>query len=453
MLRAVKYRLYPNREQEALFLRYFSACRYVYNIALEVKIYAYRAYGKSLSEYDLTKQLTDAKKEHTWLKDFSAQTLELEIHNLDKAYKDFFNGGGFPKFKSRYYRQSCTFRQNCFIPDDNHILLPKIGLVKATVHRQLEGKVKGITISKSASGKFYGSAIFEITDNSYKLPTNGKAVGIDMGIRNLVNLYDNLKGSKVSIPGLITEGKSASMKTKLELLQAKIKRVQRHLSRKSEHRKKDHQTRSIRQEKCRIRLARLKEKEVEIRNYFLNHLSSTLTNEYDTICIEDLAVKNMTKSASGTLETPGKKVKQKSGLNRELQKASFGSFRRMLEYKAEAKGRKVKVVDRWMASSKNCSNCGEKNEKLGSKTKWTCNKCGTDHDRDHNAAKNILDAGMKASSAVLVDYSRGAERKGRIKKSAGRVSVEAITTQNSSTKNRRKPKAIINTAIRGVDGG
>lgn len=454
MLRAVKYRLYPTKEQEALFLRYFSACRYVYNIALEVKIYAYKAHGVNLSEYDLIKQLQEAKKENDWLQEFASQTLNYELTCLDLAYKAFFKTKkGFPNFKSRYDRQSCTFLQKSFIPDDRHIQLPKVGLVKASVHRRLEGTVKRITISRSASGKFYGSAIVEIEDATYQLPATDKAVGVDMGIRNLVNLYDNVKGSQISISGMIEAGKSESMKTKLEHLQAKIKRVQRHLSRKIEHRRKDRQARSKRQEKCRIRLARLKEQEADIRGYFLNHLSAKLTNEYGTVCIEDLAVKNMSRSAKGTPEDPGKNVKAKAGLNREIVRSGFGSLRTMLEYKAKQKGRNVVVVDRWLASSKNCSNCGEQYKELKDKRKWTCTNCGTEHDRDVNAAKNILDAGIKASSDVYTEYSRGAEKKGRNKKPAIRVSYEAITPNKSSPLKRRKPRMTTITQECGVMDG
>lgn len=420
MLRAVKYRLYPTREQEALFMRYFSACRYVYNIALEVKIYAYRAHGVHISEFDLVKQLQEAKKANEWLQEFASQTLNYEITCLDLAYKAFFKTKkGFPKFKSRYDRQSCTFLQNSFVPDDQHIQLPKVGMVKASVHRKLEGKVKRITVSRSASGKFYGSAIVEMEDTSYQLPATDKAVGVDMGIRNLVNLHDTVQGSAIAITGLIEGGKSEPMKDKLEKLQAKIRRVQRHLSRKTEHRRKDKQARSKRQEKCRIRLARLKEQEVEIRGQFLHNLSARLTEEYGMVCIEDLAVKNMSRSAKGTAEKPGKNVNAKAGLNREIVRSGLGSLRTMLEYKAAQKGRKLVVVDRWLASSKNCSNCG------------------TDHDL--NAAKNILDAGIKASSDVYAEYTHGAQRKGRTKKSAGGVSVEVSTPDNSSSKKRRKP--------------
>lgn len=454
MLRAVKYRIYLSKEQQDLFSRYFAACRYVYNIALEVKIYAYRAHGVSLSAFDLCKQLTDAKKEHIWLYDYAAQTLQAEIDHLDKAYKKFFSGAGFPKFKSRYDLQSCTFLQNSFVADTDHIILPKVGPVKAVIHRRLDGPVKRITISRSASGKYYAAVLQELGDNTIQLPSTGKAVGIDMGIRNLVTVHDNVAGSDVNLGALIRGGKSESMKEKLEQIQAKIKRIQRHLSRKTECRKKDRQQRSIRQEKCRIRLARLKEREAMIRADYLNNISHAITSNYDTICIEDLAIKNMTRSAAGTKDKPGKNVKAKSGLNRELQKSGLGSLRIMLEYKAKQKGRRVVVVDRWLASSKNCASCGEKNEKLGSKRKWTCNNCGTAHDRDGNAAKNILDAGIeKASSDVLADYSRGAERKTRIKKTGGRVGVEAITTENSSPKKRRKPKALTITQKCGGGGG
>jgi len=455
MLRAVKYRLYPTREQEALFMRYFSACRYVYNIALEVKIYAYRAHGVTVSEYDLVKQLQEAKKANEWLREFSAQTLNYEMTCLDLAYKAFFKTKkGFPKFKSRFDRQSCTFLQNSFVPDDKHIDLPKVGLVKASIHRRLEGTVKRITVSRSASGKFYGSAIVEMEDTTYQLPANNKAVGVDMGIRNLVNLHDNEQGSKIAITGLIEAGKSESMKIRLDHLQAKIKRVQRHLSRKTEHRKKDKQGRSKRQEKCRIRLARLKEQEAEIRGYFLHNLSAKLTNEYSTVCIEDLAVKNMSRSAKGTAEDPGKNVKAKAGLNREIVRSGMGALRIMLEYKAKQKGRKVVVVDRWLASSKNCSNCGTKNTELKSKRKWTCSNCGTDHDRDDNAAKNILAAGIdKAASDVYAEYTHGAEKKSRNKKTAKKVSVELSTPNNSSSKKRRKPRVVTISQECGVTDG
>jgi len=453
MLKAVKYRLYPNKEQEALFLRYFAACRYVYNIALEVKIYAYRAHGVTVSEYDLVKQLQEAKKENEWLKEFAAQTLNYEMTCLDLAYKAFFKTKkGFPKYKSRYDKQSCTFLQNSFVPDDQHIDLPKVGLVKGSIHRRLDGKVKRITVSRSASGKFYASAIVEMEDTKHQLPVTGKAVGVDMGVRNLVTIHDSVCQDKVELAGVIKAGKSEGMKQRLEHIQALIRRVQRHLSRKTEHRKRDKKEHSKRQEKCRIRLARLKEKEAFIRSNLLHEISCGLTNEYDTICIEDLAVKNMTRTAKGTVDEPGKNVKAKQGLNRVIVNSGLAMLRTQIEYKAAQKGRSVVVVNRWEPSSKNCSNCGVKNEKLGSKTKWTCNNCGTDHDRDLNAAKNILAAGIAASD-VLTEYSRGAERKIRTKKTGGRVSVEAITPENYPKRKEQKSRTKRMAAPQGVSDG
>ena len=453
MLKAVKYRLYPNKEQEALFLRYFAACRYVYNIALEVKIYAYRAHGVTVSEYDLVKQLQEAKKENEWLKEFASQTLNYEMTCLDLAYKAFFKTKkGFPKFKSRCDKQSCTFLQNSFVPDDQHIDLPKVGLVKGSIHRRLEGVVKRITVSRSASGKFYASAIVEMEESKHQLPGTGKAVGVDMGVRNLVTIHDSVSQDKVDLAGIIKSGKSEGMKRRLEHIQALIRRVQRHLSRKTEHRKRDKKELSKRQEKCRIRLARLKEKEAFIRANFLHEISCGLTDQYDTICIEDLAVKNMSRTAKGTVEAPGKNVKAKQGLNRVIVNSGLAMLRTQIEYKAAQKGRKVVVVSRWEPSSKNCSNCGAKNEKLGSKTKWTCNNCGTDHDRDLNAAKNILAAGIAASD-VLTEYTQGAEIKSRNKKTAKKVSVDLGTPENYPTRKESKSRTKRMAAPQGVSDG
>lgn len=449
MLRAVKYRIYPNKEQQALFQRYFAACRYVYNIALEVKIYAYRAHGVSLSSFDLSKQLTDAKKEHAWLKDFSAQSLEAEIDFLDKAYKQFFSRGGFPRFKGKFDRQSCSFRQNCKV-EDKAIILPKFGKVKGVIHRQLDGSVKRITISKTGSGKYFAAAIIDTPNTALQLPFAGKSVGVDVGVINLVNLHDTVNGDQVNIGAIITNGKSESVRKQLLHLQQKIRRVQRHLSRKQEHRKKDKQKRSNRQEKCRLRLARLKEQEAFIRENFLHNVSCVLTNEYSTICIEDLKVKNMSRSAKGTVEKPGKNVKAKQGLNRVIVGSGFGMLRTQLEYKAEQKGRKIIAV-KPHNTSKTCNNCGHKNDELGNKRKWTCSNCGTTLDRDGNAAKNILDAGL-ASSAVYVDHSRRAERNSRIK-SVKKVSDEAMIPEKSTIKKRRKHSVVTITAKAGVTDG
>lgn len=453
MLKAVKYRLYPNKEQEALFLRYFAACRYVYNIALEVKIYAYRAHGVTVSEYDLVKQLQEAKKENEWLKEFAAQTLNYEMTCLDLAYKAFFKTKkGFPKFKSRYDKQSCTFLQNSFVPDDQHIDLPKVGLVKGSIHRRLDGNVKRITVSRSASGKFYASAIVEMEDTKHQLPATGKAVGVDMGVRNLVTIHDSVCQDKVDLAGVIKAGKSEGMKKRLEHIQALIRRVQRHLSRKTEHRKRDKKERSKRQEKCRIRLAKLKEKEAFIRSNLLHEISCGLSNHYDTICIEDLAVKNMSRTAKGTVDEPGKNVKAKQGLNRVIVNSGLAMLRTQIEYKAAQKGRRVVVVNRWEPSSKNCSNCGAKNEKLASKTKWTCNNCGTDHDRDLNAAKNILAAGIAASD-VLAEYTQGAEIKSSVKKTAKKVSVDLSTPENYPLRKEQKSRTKRMAAPQGVSDG
>ena len=353
---------------------------------------------------------------------------------LDLAYKAFFRTKkGFPKFKSRYDKQSCTFLQNSFIPDDQHIDLPKVGLVKGSIHRRLDGVVKRITISRSGSGKFYASAIVEMADNTLQMPHTGKSVGVDMGVRNLVSVADNISQNDVRIGNVINAGKSEGMRERLEHIQRRIRRVQRHLSRKNEHRKRDKNERSNRQEKCRIRLARLKEKEAFIRSNLLHEISCGLTNEYDTICIEDLAVKNMSRTAKGTIEEPGKNVKAKQGLNRVIVNSGLAMLRTQIEYKAAQKGRRVVVVDRCLVRRKNCS------------------KGGTDHDL--NAAKNILDAGIKASSDVYTEYTHGAERKGRTKKSDGGVSVEVSTPVNSSWKKLLKPTVKTITKEYGVTDG
>lgn len=453
MFKSFRYRIYPTAAQGELFSRYFSACRYVYNIALETKIYAYRAHGVTLSEYDLVKQLQDAKKDFAWLREFSAQTLNAEIANLDNAYKAFFRGTGkFPKFQSRHARKSCAFMQGCRVDATNKLILPKVGAVRAVIHRPVDGRIIRTTISMSPSGKYYASVLAEVADDNRILPLSEKAVGIDLGVNNLVTLFDSAVGSAINVPGLIANGKSASLKEKLESVEQKIKKVQKHLSRKQENRKKDKQGQSRRQEKCRIRLARLRERAAQIRENFQGELSSFLVNEYSTICLEDLRVKNMSRSAKGTIERPGKNVKRKAGLNREILKACFGSFRQKIEYKSAQRGRRMIINDQWLASSKNCSSCGMRNRSLGAKRRWTCSNCGTAHDRDQNAAKNILDAGLiKASSEVLAEYSRRAEKNSREKKPVKKVSDEAITSQTSARKKQGKPSVVSITADASVN--
>ena len=365
-----RFRIYPTKEQTVFFTKQFGAMRFIYNYFLNQRDTQFKATGKSDNYYIQKKYLTKMKKtnEFSWLKEINSQSCQQALMQLDIAYLKFFRGHTkFPRFKKKKEHQSFSVPQH-FKVNNNSISIPKLKTpVKCIFHQAIFGKVKSLTISKTPTGKYFVSILTE-QKNTYNQTLKGE-IGIDLGIKDFVTLSDGTK---------YTFSKSKSLK--------KLKKLQRYYSKK--------QKGSKRKEKLRLRIARIYEKITNSRLDFQHKLSNKLTNEYQTICLESLKVRNMMKNHK---------------LARAIGEASWYSFVNMLQYKGKWKGCDIIQIDQFYPSSKTCSCCNWKKENLKlSDRSWTCPKCGTIHDRDINAAKNILIYGLslKSISSGTEDYKR-----------------------------------------------
>lgn len=364
--RAFRYRIYPNKAQQAALAVQFGHARYVFNWGLATRKEHYEKHGKGLSYADTTALLRDLKRteDHSWLRDADAQVLQQKLKDLDSAYKNFFKQRAkYPRFKSKHEQQSIRYPQR-FVFNGNRIYLPKVGWVKAVFHRNMEGTPKNVTVSRTKSGEFYASVQCEM---EVELPDhNGKpAVGVDVGLKHFAVLST---GERVEHPQYLRRA------------ERKLKRLQRRLSRKKKG--------SANRDKARIAVARQHRRVARQRKDFLDKLSYRLVNEHGVVRLEDLNVRGMVKNHS---------------LAKSISDSGWGEFRRMCEYKAPWHGSGVEKTGRFFPSSKTCHVCGLVNEGLKLHHRfWTCAGCGSEHDRDHNAAINIElapTAGVAGSNA------------------------------------------------------
>jgi len=363
--RAYKYRIYPTNEQEILIDKHIGSCRWIYNYALEKKTTAYKRDRTRLTRFDLSANLPVLKKnaDTKWLKEVNSQSLQMSLKNMDEAFTRFFREKkGFPKFKSkRSSRKSFSIPQNIRVDWNNkRISVPKIKNIKFVVDRRPKGKIKSATISKNSTGKCFISILVDTgisppKKHRFKAQTS---IGVDLGIKDFLTTS---AGDKVKNPKHL----------KKHLF--RLKKLQRRASKKKKG--------SVNRSKSNLRVAKLHEHIHNLRTDFLHKVSSKLVSENQTICLEDLDVAGMLKTHY---------------LAQSIQDCSWSKFNEFLEYKAEWNGVNIVRIGRFEPSSKTCSECGyvKKDLRLSGR-EWTCSGCGIVHDRDVNAAKNILQIGLK----------------------------------------------------------
>jgi putative transposase len=391
MLRTVKVRLYPRAEQKELLTRAFGSCRWLWNYYLDLTNKTYKDTGKGLNRGQLQGLLPELKKqeETQWLSETYSQCLQVVALNLSNAFINFFERrAGYPGRKSKHGKQSLIYPQNVKLVGDC-LKFPKLGLIYAKIHREIKGSLKTVTISKNPCGQYYASILFEDGTKKPIPSVEGNAIGIDLG---LTHFAITSEGSKFDNPKWLAKH------------ERNLKIKQQQLSRK----KKGSNNRN----KSRIKVAKVHNKISLAREDFHHKLSRRIVNENQVICVESLAVRNLVRNPS---------------LSKAISQVGWGQFCTMLKYKAENEGKVYLEVDRFFPSSKTCNNCLDQVSNLPLDLRyWECPSCGTKHDRDINAARNIRDEGLRilASGTGATAYCQTVRPKssGRKKATIGQVS-------------------------------
>jgi putative transposase len=367
-LLAYKYRIYPTEEQQILLGKTFGCKRAIFNHYLEVQQTRYKNNEKNLSRFDINKDITKLKKEKEWLCEVDINALRSSAEDLTKAYDNFFKSVtgkrkgpkiSPPKFKNKNSRQSyrtCNVRFN----EDGTLQIPKLKAVKIVIHRKIpEGSIiKSAAISRNPDGRYYASILVETEVTSR--PMTYREVGCDLGLKDLLITSSGIKFKRPDdLPNIA--------RTK-QLLKAKQRQFARTVKGSKNH------------DILRHQVARLYSKATRQRNEYYHLVSRYLVDNYDSIYVEDLSSKNML---------------QNRKLSRAIHEVAWATLANMISYKSSWAGRTYHRIDRWYPSSKTCSSCGHKLETLDLGTReWTCPDCGTHHDRDLNAAMNILQVGQ-----------------------------------------------------------
>ena len=352
--KAYKFRIYPNREQQESLAVQFGHARFVYNKFLSLRTKAKKQYDRTLSRLQMQQVLKQMKRQeqYSWLQACDSQVMQVKIRDLCVAYEKFFKKeAGFPRFKSKHDKQSIQYPQR-FKVEDGRIYLPKVGWVKLVQHRDIEGKMKNCTVSKTKTGKYFVSIQCEVEHETQDRSQTPR-VGIDLGLTDLIATSD---GDKVANP------------KHLKRAERRLRIRQRRLSRKTKG--------SNNRNKARHQVAVIHEKVTNQRKDFHHKLSRQLVDQYGHIAFEDLNIQGMLKNRR---------------LSKATQTVGWYQFVQFCEYKQAWAGGTIAKADRWLPSSKMCSTCGDVKKSLKlSERSWVCLACGTNHDRDINASKNIL---------------------------------------------------------------
>ncbi|MFW6247042.1 MAG: RNA-guided endonuclease TnpB family protein [bacterium] len=357
--KAYKYRIYPNVKQQRLLAKTFGCVRYFWNKQVE----AFNSYDKETNTKPEFKTSTELRNEIDWMQEVSAAAIQQKEKDFKQFKKQIFSKTrkkqiGRPKYKKKNGKQSFRLPNQKFSIKDSRIRLEKIGWIKMVVDREIDGKLMSVTISKNSSGQYFASILVEKQIN--KLNKTGYDIGIDVGLKDFLVQSD---GIVVANPRYFRES------------QAKLRRMQQHLSRKKKG--------SRRRYKCKLKVAKLHQKIVNQRAWFLHNESTRIIKNYDVIAIEDLNVDGLLKNKK---------------LAKSISDVSWSEFFRQLKYKAEWYGKTLVKVDKFAPTSKTCSVCGWKNKNLTLKDRmFACPVCGLEINRDYNAAINIKALGVNSA--------------------------------------------------------
>ena len=377
MLKAFKYRLYPDNSQAKVLRQHAGCCRYVFNMGLEYRKKAYKRRGESRGYGDTVRLLNIMKKEKPWIAEAYSQSLQSSLRNLDVSFINFFRDPehfGYPKFKKKSGRQSLQYPQGCKVDfQEQKLYVPKIGRVPCIFHRRFKGRLKTVTVSIEPSGEFYVSILVENEDKTpvviqQRVKDESDVLGIDMGLKALCTCSD----------GTVFENNRYLAKS-----EKKLRREQKRLSRKKKG--------SANRNRQRIKVAKVNKKIANQRKDAIEKATAEIAGKsHAAVAVENLCVKGMVSNHH---------------LAKTVSDASMSAFLTRLETKCRSKGKTFVKADRWFPSSQTCSVCGYVNKEIKDLRirEWVCPRCHTRHERDNNASINIAREGYRLIARLPMD--------------------------------------------------